>query len=189
MTNSYLPASFTGFLSWPVRRDDAPESKSDRILTMGIVGGIILFFIVPPTWYFIARTIRLRRARAKGKDVEQGAQSQRQSICMNTQPNSHQSTTYSALYNYSPPHHFTIITHQHITTMTNSNLSASFTLVRPNEVEELPDHKTTYLILGICSGVWLCIVLTWYVVKCCRKRKLKDVEQGPEPSTVEAGPR
>ncbi|KAL7762973.1 hypothetical protein ACKLNR_006331 [Fusarium oxysporum f. sp. zingiberi] len=78
MTNSYLPASFTGFLSWPVRRDDAPESKSDRILTMGIVGGIILFFIVPPTWYFIARTIRLRRARAKGKDVEQGAQSQRQ---------------------------------------------------------------------------------------------------------------
>ncbi|KAI3580879.1 hypothetical protein IWW34DRAFT_803680 [Fusarium oxysporum f. sp. albedinis] len=31
--------------------------------------------------------------------------------------------------------------------MTNSNLSASFTL-------------TTYLILGICSGVWLCIVLT-----------------------------
>ncbi|KAG7411146.1 hypothetical protein Forpe1208_v009834 [Fusarium oxysporum f. sp. rapae] len=78
MTNSYLPASFTGFLSWPVRRDDTPESKSDRILTMGIVGGIILLFIVPPTWYFIARTIRLRRARAKAKDVEQGAQSQRQ---------------------------------------------------------------------------------------------------------------
>ncbi|KAF5259142.1 hypothetical protein FOXYS1_10254 [Fusarium oxysporum] len=142
MTNSYLPASFTGFLSWPVRRDDAPESKSNRILTMGIVGGIILLFIVPPTWYFIARTIRLRRARAKGKDVD------------------HQSTTYSVLYNYSPPHHFTIITHQHITTMTNSNLSAPFTLVRRNEVEELPDHKTTYLILGICSGVWLCIVLT-----------------------------
>ncbi|KAL5613171.1 hypothetical protein FOVSG1_002234 [Fusarium oxysporum f. sp. vasinfectum] len=140
MTNSYLPASFTGFLSWPARRDDAPESKSDRILTMGIVGGIILLFIVPPTWYFIARTIRLRRARAKGKDVEQGAQT-------------------------------------------------SLTLVRRNEVGELPDHKTTYLILGICSGVWLCIVLTWYVVKCCRKRKLKDVEQGPEPSTVEAGPR
>lgn len=72
MTNSYLPASFTGFLSWLVRRDDAPESKSNRVLTMGIVGGIILLFIVPPTWYFIARTIRLRRARAKGKDVEQG---------------------------------------------------------------------------------------------------------------------
>ncbi|KAF5528912.1 hypothetical protein FMEXI_14473 [Fusarium mexicanum] len=75
MTNSYLPASFTGILSWPVRRDDAPQSKSDSILTMGIVGGIILLFIVPPTWYFIARTIRLRRARLKGKDVEQGVQS------------------------------------------------------------------------------------------------------------------
>ncbi|RKL25450.1 hypothetical protein BFJ68_g90 [Fusarium oxysporum] len=49
--------------------------------------------------------------------------------------------------------------------MTNSNLSASFTLVRRNEVEELPDHKTTYLILGICSGVWLCIVLTWHIMK------------------------
>ncbi|KAI1020072.1 hypothetical protein LB503_006115 [Fusarium chuoi] len=78
MTNSYLPASFTGIFSWPVRRDDAPESKSDRILTMGIVGGIILLFIVPPTWYFIARTIRLRRARLKGKDVEQGVQTQGQ---------------------------------------------------------------------------------------------------------------
>jgi hypothetical protein len=78
MTNSYLPASFTGILSWPVRRDDAPESKSDRILTMAIVGGITLLFIVPPTWWFIARTIRLRRARLKGKDVEQGALTQRQ---------------------------------------------------------------------------------------------------------------
>ncbi|QGI66690.1 hypothetical protein CEK26_010647 [Fusarium fujikuroi] len=82
MTSSYLPASLTGILSWPVRRDDAPESKSDRILTMGIVGGIILLFIVPPTWYFIARTIRLRRARLKGKDVEQGVQTQTHTITM-----------------------------------------------------------------------------------------------------------
>ncbi|RKK59960.1 hypothetical protein BFJ67_g2294 [Fusarium oxysporum f. sp. cepae] len=118
MTNSYLPASFTGFLSWPVRRDDAPESKSNRILTMGIVGGIILLFIVPPTWYFIARTIRLRRARAK----------------------------------------------------------APFTLVRRNEVEELPDHKTTYLILGICSGVWLCIVLTWVLSRQQSRLVLADGE-------------
>jgi hypothetical protein len=74
MTNSYLPAAFTESLSWPVRRDDAPESKSDQAVTLGIVGGIILFFIVPPLWYFIARTIRLRRARAR--DVEQGAEVQ-----------------------------------------------------------------------------------------------------------------
>ncbi|KAF4487843.1 hypothetical protein FAGAP_11298 [Fusarium agapanthi] len=137
MTNSYFPASFTGFLSWPVRRDDAPESKSDRILTMGIVGGIILLFIVPPTWWFIARTIRLRRARPKAKDVEQ----------------------------------------------------ASLSLVRRKDVEGLPDYMTTYLILGICSGISLCIMLVWFIVICCRQRRLRDIEEAHELSTLEASPR
>ncbi|KAF5963313.1 hypothetical protein FBULB1_13481 [Fusarium bulbicola] len=136
MTNSYLPASFTGFLSWPVRRDDAPQSKSDSILTMGIVGGIILLFIVPPTWYFIARTIRLRRARLKGKDVEQ----------------------------------------------------ASLSLVRRKDVEALPDYMTTWLILGICSGTILCIMLVWSIVICCRQRRLRDIEEAHELSSVESGP-
>ncbi|EWZ95623.1 hypothetical protein FOCG_10500 [Fusarium oxysporum f. sp. radicis-lycopersici 26381] len=60
--------------------------------------------------------------------------------------------------------------------MTNSNLSAPFTLVRRNEVEELPDHKTTYLILGICSGVWLCIVLTWVLSRQQSRLVLADGE-------------
>ncbi|KAF4435359.1 hypothetical protein FACUT_7270 [Fusarium acutatum] len=175
MTNSYLPASFTGILSWPVRRDDAPESKSDRILTMGIVGGIILLFIVPPTWWFIARTIRLRRARLKGKDVEQGVQTQRQAPPIQRYINTFLSR------------HFTLITK--ITTMANSNLSASLSLVRRKEFEELPDYMTTYIILGICSGVSLCIMLIWFIVIWCRKRRLHDIEQGHELSTVEAGPR
>ncbi|KAG4283152.1 hypothetical protein FPRO06_09825 [Fusarium proliferatum] len=156
MTNSYLPASLTGILSWPVRRDDAPESKSDRILTMGIVGGIILLFIVPPTWYLIARTIRLRRARLKGKDVEQGVQTQRQRT-------GH-------------------IMEQHI-----HNISLS--LIRRKEGEELPEDTITYIILGICFGGGLCIMLIWCIVLYCRKRRVNDIEQGHELSTVEAAPR
>ncbi|KAF5628708.1 hypothetical protein F25303_10341 [Fusarium sp. NRRL 25303] len=176
MTNSYLPASLTGILSWPVRRDDAPESKSDRILTMGIVGGIILLFIVPPTWYFIARTIRLRRARLKGKDVEQGVQTQR-----------HHGTAYSQQYIATHiSHHFTLITHQH--TMTNS-LPVSLSLVRRKEGEELPEDTITFIILGICFGGGLCIMLIWSIVLYCRKRRLRDIEEGHELSTVEAAPR
>ncbi|KAG9498483.1 hypothetical protein J7337_009288 [Fusarium musae] len=117
MTNSYLPASFTGILSWPVRRDDAPESKSDRILTMGIVGGIILLFIVPPTWWFIARTIRLRRARVKGKDVEQGVQTQGQTRATSawTVNGSHQAAYSEQYITTHISLHLTLITHQHIT--------------------------------------------------------------------------
>ncbi|KLO87996.1 uncharacterized protein LW93_5162 [Fusarium fujikuroi] len=174
MTNSYLPASVTGILSWPVRRDDAPESKSDRILTMGIVGGIILLFIVPPTWYFIARTIRLRRARLKGKDVEQGVQTQRH--------------IFTAVYNYSRLPSLTLIIHQHTTTMTNS-LSVSLSLIRRKEGEELPEDTITYIILGICFGSGLCIMLIWSIVLYCRKRRLNDIEQGHELSTVEDPPR
>ncbi|KAF5632547.1 uncharacterized protein FTJAE_7430 [Fusarium tjaetaba] len=182
MTNSYLPASFTGILSWPVRRDDAPESKSDRILTMGIVGGIILLFIVPPTWWFIARTVRLRRARLKGKDVEQGAQVQ----------GHRQSSMFRAVYNYSHlpllhSHHSS--NHQSIITMAISNLLTPLSLVRRKEVEELPDAYTTYIILGICSGITLIVMIVWSIVICCRKRRLRDIEEGHELSSVEASPR
>ncbi|RBA18400.1 hypothetical protein FPRO05_10695 [Fusarium proliferatum] len=174
MTNSYLPASLTGILSWPVRRDDAPESKSDRILTMGIVGGIILLFIVPPTWYFIARTIRLRRARLKGKDVEQGVQTQRH--------------IFTTVYNYLHHPSLTLIIHQHTITMANS-LSVSLSLIRRKEGEELPEDTITYIILGICFGGGLCIMLMWCIVLYCRKRRVNDIEQGHELSTVEAAPR
>ncbi|KAI1013890.1 hypothetical protein LB504_008938 [Fusarium proliferatum] len=177
MTNSYLPASFTGILSWPVRRDDAPESKSDRILTMGIVGGIILLFIVPPTWYFIARTIRLRRARLKGKDVEQGVQTQ-----------TSQNSTFTAVYNCSHLPSLTLITHQHTITMTNS-LPVSLSLVRRKDGEQFPEDTITFIILGICFGGGLCIMLIWAIVLYCRKRRLRDIEEGHELSTVEAAPR
>ncbi|KAF5581538.1 hypothetical protein FPCIR_10108 [Fusarium pseudocircinatum] len=185
MTNSYLPASFIGILSWPVRRDDAPESKSDRILTMGIVGGIILLFIVPPTWWFIARTIRLRRAKLKGKDVEQAIKA-----------------AYSQQYIATHiTHHFTLITRQHITTSTHhpsplthhtmaiSNLLTPLSLVRRKEVEELPDAYTTIIILGICSVVSLCIMITCSIVFWCRRRRLNDIEEGHELSTIEVHPR
>ncbi|KAF5562577.1 hypothetical protein FPHYL_5561 [Fusarium phyllophilum] len=69
--------------------------------------------------------------------------------------------------------------------MTNSNLSAFLSLVRRKEVEELPDFNTTYLILGICSGVSLLMMLIWSIVICCRKRRLRDIEQGHELSTIE----
>ncbi|KAF5670799.1 hypothetical protein FDENT_11120 [Fusarium denticulatum] len=173
MTNSYLPASFTGILSWPARRDDAPESKSDRILTMGIVGGIILLFIVPPTWWFIARTIRLRRARLKGKDVEQGAQDSIFTAVYNTSQHT------SLHFHHSSTHH----------TMAISNLLTSLSLIRRKEVEELPDAYTTYIILGVCSGVSLCIMIIWSIVICCRRRRLNDIEEGHELSTIEVRPR
>ncbi|VTT83079.1 unnamed protein product [Fusarium fujikuroi] len=178
MTSSYLPASLTGILSWPVRRDDAPESKSDRILTMGIVGGIILLFIVPPTWYFIARTIRLRRARLKGKDVEQGVQTQ----------TVNRTYIFTAVYNYPHLPSLTLIIHQHTITMTNS-LSVSLSVIRRKEGEELPEDTITYIILGICFGSGLCIMLIWSIVLYCRKRRLNDIEQGHELPTVEAAPR
>ncbi|KAF5701009.1 hypothetical protein FGLOB1_10447 [Fusarium globosum] len=179
MTNSYLPASLTGIFSWPVRRDDAPESKSDRILTMGIVGGIILLFIVPPTWYFIARTLRLRRARLK---VHQRFTSG----TMNTERQSWNST-FTTVYNYSHLPSLTLIIHQHTITMTS--LSVSLSLIRRKEGEELPEYTITYIILGICFGGGLCIMLIWSIVLYCRKRRLNDVEQGHELSTVEAAPR
>ncbi|KAF5707071.1 hypothetical protein FMUND_11254 [Fusarium mundagurra] len=73
--------------------------------------------------------------------------------------------------------------------MTNANLPAFISLVRRKEVEELPDFNTTYLILGICAGLSLCIMLTWSIVICCRRRRLNDIEEGHELSTIEVRPR
>ncbi|KAI1052100.1 hypothetical protein LB506_002982 [Fusarium annulatum] len=160
MTNSYLPASLTGILSWPVRRDDAPESKSDRILTMGIVGGIILLFIF-------------------GNDSHQEL--------MNTERQSWNSI-FTTVYNYSHHPSLTLIIHQHTITMANS-LSVSLSLIRRKEGEELPEDTITYIILGICFGGGLCIMLIWCIVLYCRKRRVNDIEQGHELSTVEAAPR
>ncbi|KAG5757364.1 hypothetical protein H9Q69_003722 [Fusarium xylarioides] len=73
--------------------------------------------------------------------------------------------------------------------MANSNISAFLSLARRKEVEELPDFNTTYLILGICSGVSLLMMLIWSIVICWRKRRLRDIEQGHELSTIEVRPR
>ncbi|PNP79545.1 hypothetical protein FNYG_07161 [Fusarium nygamai] len=73
--------------------------------------------------------------------------------------------------------------------MAISNLLTSLSLVRRKEVEELPDAYTTYIILGICSGVSLCIMIIWSIVICCRRRRLNDIEEGHELSTIEVRPR
>ncbi|KAF5577821.1 hypothetical protein FPANT_10250 [Fusarium pseudoanthophilum] len=73
--------------------------------------------------------------------------------------------------------------------MAVSNLLTPLSLVRRKEVEELPDAYTTYIILGICSGITLIVMIVWSIVICCRKRRLQDIEEGHELSSVEASPR
>ncbi|KAF5988581.1 hypothetical protein FCOIX_403 [Fusarium coicis] len=73
--------------------------------------------------------------------------------------------------------------------MAISNLLTSLSLVRRKEVEELPDAYTTLVILSICSVVTLFVMIIWSIVICCRKRRLRDIEEGHELSSIEASPR
>ncbi|GKU04346.1 hypothetical protein FLAG1_07034 [Fusarium langsethiae] len=70
---TYLP--FSPF-SWPITRRDGPpeQSKTDKTVTIAIVCGISVLFLVPLVWYVTARIIRFRREEAKktAGDVEQG---------------------------------------------------------------------------------------------------------------------
>lgn len=72
--------------------------------------------------------------------------------------------------------------------MTNS-LSLSLSLVRRKEGEQFPEDTITFIILGVCFGSGLCLMLIWSIVIYCRKRRLRDIEEGHELSTVEAAPR
>ncbi|KAF4336486.1 hypothetical protein FBEOM_9694 [Fusarium beomiforme] len=74
MTNSYLPFSLSQLVSSPIRRDEKPPSESDQAVTLGIAIGIALTFVIPLLWYFIAKIVRARRARAR--DEEHGFEMQ-----------------------------------------------------------------------------------------------------------------
>ncbi|KAF4446238.1 hypothetical protein F53441_10123 [Fusarium austroafricanum] len=73
-THTYLPASFYDTFTWPVRRQDTKEdmpSDSNQALIIGIVVCISAVFCIPLLWYFIARIIRLNRANARRRNLDE----------------------------------------------------------------------------------------------------------------------
>lgn len=74
--NSYLPISTSALFSWPPRRATEPgppeQSKTDEVVTIFIVCGIVVLFLTPIIWYLVGRILRARKERKKARDVEQG---------------------------------------------------------------------------------------------------------------------
>ncbi|KAJ4135181.1 hypothetical protein NW768_004800 [Fusarium equiseti] len=74
--HSYLPVSASALFSWPPRRATEPgppeQSKTDEVVTIFIVCGIVVLFLAPIIWYLVGRILRARKERKKVVDVEQG---------------------------------------------------------------------------------------------------------------------